>query len=246
MRSRRGRVAAMLRITTCMATAAALTSGCAHAPGYVLSGAIPREQPVERVLWLDPIQIDEPAIGAGEPFAVAFAYNTARYLRQRKLFQKVRILPGVVGPEDWIGRIRIERLGERRRFEPLSYLTLGIYYLISGRGERLEADMIASLEIRTSTGEVVGSARETRKRELPVSSRNQAELAAFFLDERRRLVDQLFDRALDLGDELLDGPEPAVEEKDDLFGDDEELDPPTRDDDIFEPDPKNPDEDDEP
>ena len=184
------------RVIAC-ALVVAWVGGCTtrQRPGFVLSPPAPSAKRFGRVLWLEPVQVLEPEIEDPDLQGVAFTYNLARHLRERALFDRVRIRPGTVDPDDWIARVELRRMQEREQASVRKALSIAVSAVVGGRG-RLDVAYTAALEIRDASGALVGAAELNRETSRSFGSRNTAEGFAFFLDERRLLMDQLFARAL--------------------------------------------------
>src|SRR5215510_6406344 len=119
MRGSLGRCAAV--ILTAVLGSACNTPG--PAMGFVFSAAI--EDPsikVPHVLWLERIDIEQPVLHEQELLETVFTYNFARVLRQKKIFKAVKIETGAAAPDDWIVRVRVQRLMQRGKVPLLSYL----------------------------------------------------------------------------------------------------------------------------
>jgi len=176
--------------------------GCAlpaHRPGFVFSLAVPGDL-YDHVVWVAPVSIDEPTLLDRRGHEVAFTYNLARYLREREMFERVRIAPGSLKAEDWILELTIARQREEVvTYGPavlLSVITFGLYRAL-GKLQVLEVEFEATLEIKDAQGRSVASATRSHTRSFDVYQRNAANAVSFFLDERRGFIDELFDEALE-------------------------------------------------
>jgi hypothetical protein len=191
-----GRRASALVVVAVLCTACGITTRPA---GFVFSAAIEGDVNVPRVLWLEradlavPTQVDE------ELVEIAFTYNLARLLRQKKIFSAVKIYERTAGPDDWVARVRIDRAIERGRV-PLSTIvgsafTFGLYTAF-GRLQELEFEMVGRLEIRDARGQEIGGSDAIRASTLSVYRKNLTNAFSFFMDERTRFVDELLEKAL--------------------------------------------------
>jgi hypothetical protein len=168
--------------------------------GFVFSAAIADPSiRVPHVLWLERVDIEQPVLPEQELIETAFTYNFARVLRQKKIFKAIKIETGAAAQDDWIVRVRIERIMQRGKIPLISYLatplTLGLYEA-AGKVEDLEFEMAGRFEVRDGSGKLLGSGEATHRGELAVYAKNRTNAFCFFMDERSRFVDELVDRLL--------------------------------------------------
>jgi hypothetical protein len=179
-----------------------LAAGCgARTPGIAFAppGAAEQE-PLPRVLWVERVSIEEPSLRERELTEVAYTYNLVRYLSARKLFTRVRVPPGEIGPDDWVASLRITRSFERvNRYPPgllLSLLTLGVYAAV-GPSLSLQIELDAVLDVRDGRGQPVGSSTSQHRANVRARPTDNGGQFNFWLDERSRVIDQLFDEILE-------------------------------------------------
>ena len=162
---------------------------------------VPDEQPIDRVLWIEPVQI-KADIPDRELVSVAYTYNLARYLKDREMFKRVKTRPGVVAAEDWVARVSIDHYVQSHYVSffgiQLNLFNLGFFDFVTKDGE-LRMEMDVALEIRDGKGQLVGTGSVSHRGELPVSRSKPTQGVDYFLDERSRLTDELFDAAVKSG-----------------------------------------------
>jgi hypothetical protein len=175
-------------------------------PGFTFAvPATGSSEPIDRVLWVERVEIADDSVAERELTEIAFTYNLVRYLRQQKLFRRVRVTPpGTVMPGDWVARMRIERMAEGSGAPgdaiALSLATLGLYAYF-GRPLEARSELAAELELRDGSGMPIARKSDLSSQSKRFRSRDFQRLGRYLVERRTRLIDALVAGVLDAQEE---------------------------------------------
>jgi len=181
---------------------ALLLTGCLDIPlpmGTHLAESVPVGTARPQAAWVDRVVVDglesaAMADGVGDSLTL----HLADYLRGRKMFERVMILPGQPAPQDTVLHLRFTRYDQESGISPWYFpaavLTLTVYIWVGGTVGIHHTNYAATLTVDDGAGhrQAEVSLEEATSRHLSVYSDTRVD----FGPARSKFVDHLLDRAL--------------------------------------------------
>ena len=194
MGSRRGYMA-LLRFVTVLLSAALLA--CAVPVGTGLGGAVPAPLKLARAAWIASVEIEDPGVAEARELEGALGLSVKRYIEESRAFERVGLLPGEVGADDVVLRIKFRRYAQRRgphpAYLPLAILTLTAYIWAGGPIYRDSSDLAARIEAQDREGRSLASVEKAVSSTHDISFLEPAYAFPSGLEARTTLMQALLD-----------------------------------------------------